>query len=215
MSSREVEKEGSNFCESRANTSQIPAPFRDVTTRQKQRPRGPIQASPEKRERVSLHTPPGESLPLPAPLHPGPRVPLDTSPGAARVRKAAAPHHGRRYRQSCQPSSRPARGRDGSARGRREHSLGAGTQRGCCGPAWSHGPEAHPAPTWRSRWPVRARSGTGPCGPAEARAPGQPSPTAAPPPLPRPGPGRPLPARSAPAAPGRPARSRRGAGAGG
>lgn len=44
MSSREVESEGSNFCGSRANTNQAPAPFRDVTKRQKQ---APIQASRE------------------------------------------------------------------------------------------------------------------------------------------------------------------------
>lgn len=101
MSSREVEREGSNFCESRANTSQAPAPFRDVTTRQKQRPQGPIRDSPGKRDRVSPHIPPGESLPLPAPLHLGPRVPLETSPGAARVRGAAAPSHQQRLLEAA------------------------------------------------------------------------------------------------------------------
>lgn len=156
MSSREVEKEGSNFCESRANTSQAPAPFRDVTSRQKQRPRGPIQASPGKWDRVSLHTPPGESLPLSAPLHPGPRVPVKTSPGAAHVRKAAAPHHGRLYRAGCQPSLRPAGERDGpraprAPAGCRDTTWvqrGPAGRRGATGPRRARDPRGAPGGRW-------------------------------------------------------------------
>lgn len=211
MSSREVEKEGSNFCENRAKTSQTLAPFRDVTTRQKHDWRDPSKP-PQENGTVF----PCTHLPV-NPSHSPPRF----TRGRVFSWRLLPEQHVFGKQQSpvreALAGGLPAFSPAGSGSGR---PAGAGTPRESSTdlrPGMEPRARVFPAPTWRSRCSVRARSRTGPCSPTEARIPGPRHLPPAAPLLPPswPGPGRPLPARSAPAAPGRPARSRRGAGAGG
>lgn len=133
-------------------------------------------------------------------------TPGGTSPAAARVRGAAAPPPGTGFSGALQasallPGRDSPRAPGGPTRGR----AGMCVQQGAVGPARRHGPHT----------PGRRARGTRPTGPAEACAPGPPPPKAPLPSQPPPGSRCPLPARSAPGAPGPPGRSRRAAGAGG
>lgn len=147
--------------------------FRDVPTRQNS-DRGAHPNLPGKRDRAPgthlpanpSHSPPrgtqGRVFPrrsLPQPHVFGEQQPPATGASTGRAASVLPSRFG---------AGRPAG--TGSARWVRGHHVGPART---CGPPWSRGPAARPAPTWHCRWSVRARTGTGPSGPAEARAPGR------------------------------------------
>lgn len=236
MSSREVEREGSNFCESRGNTSGIGhVSGHDHLTELVTAEVAP--GSPRKPGTYPPRTPAPRKAPSPTTRPTAPRAASSAAPAGSHPRQHVfgeqlTPGTGRLSPAGCRPRpcSPAGSGPEQPAGTRGTHSgPGQHVDRGRAstwiqpGPAWSRGlmgeagiPRAGPASPGRARRAVREH------GDGAVRPPRGPRSGAAPPPLPPapprpapPAPCCPLPARSAPGARGPPGRSRRGAGAGG